>query len=421
MHSELEVFLHARAVGHLVETGADVWSFIYARAAIDQPQGGPVSLALPRDRESHHGDVVHAVFANLLPDGALRRRLAQSLGLSEGNDFGLLARLGGECAGALRLRVPGAQWRDAPLRRTLNDGELRNMVAVLPVHPLLAEADGLSKTLPGEFDKLPVRVIGQQVSVILGDELTTHIVKPAKPGLRESIMNEAYCMALASEYGLAVAPCEVLHGRVSVLAVTRLDRVDLESPRSLHMEDFCQALGHPPNRKYEREGGPRIADIAALLRHTSVQPALDLRALMRWAIFTFLIGFGAGHGKQLAMLHTPKGPRLAPFFGLWSTHVYSEMNFRMGFSIGHEDRPDWLTGQRWCDMATTLGVRPRYVLEELRAAATTLPRAAAELADRFQRRNGYADVIRSIRTVIEQRSRQVLVSLEAEPATAVLS
>ena len=91
----------------------------------------------------------------------------------------------------------------------------------------------------------------------------------------------------------------------------------------------------------------------------------------------------------------------------------------MGFRIGHEDRPDWLTPQRWHEFASTLGVRPDYVIAELRRAAESLPQAAAELADEFQRKNGHADVIRSIRALIEQRARQILVALEAEPIRVV--
>ena len=315
MLHELEVCLHGSVVGHLVRTSDEAWSLVYDRDVSQQASGGPLSVALPRSRDAHHGNAVYAVFANLLPDGALRRRTAHSLGISEGNDFALLGRLGGECAGAIRLRAPGARWRQTPLRRTLDDAELRNMIAVLPVHPLLSEADGLRKTLPGEFDKLPVRVEGQQVTVIMGDELTTHIVKPAKPGLRESVMNEAFCMALAGRFGLATAATHVIHGRVSVLAVARLDRTLDKSPATLNMEDFCQALGYPPNRKYEREGGPRLAEIADLLRQVSIRPGVDLRALLRWVIYTFLIGLGAGHGKQLALLHESCGPCLAPFYG----------------------------------------------------------------------------------------------------------
>ena len=45
-------------------------------------------------------------FAGLLPEGELRRRIAVQCQISYANDFGLLAVIGGDCAGAVSLE-PG--------------------------------------------------------------------------------------------------------------------------------------------------------------------------------------------------------------------------------------------------------------------------------------------------------------------------
>lgn len=418
MANELEVRLNDRHVGHLIAGAGDDWSFVYTDLAHAARAMAPVSLALPRRRQTHSGAQVRAVFTNLLPEGQIRRRLAHSLGLSAGNDFGLLARIGGDCHGALSLRAPGIRPSAAPTRRDLDAAELRNAIAVLPVHPLLAEADGLSVTLPGEFDKLPVSVLDGRVFLNLGGGLTSHIIKPAKPGLKESVMNEAYTMQLAARFGLPVPHAELIHGELTLLCVTRIDRSASPAPAATHMEDICQVMGLAPENKYEREGGPRAADLFELVRRVSQMPALDIRALIRWQIYSFLVGFGAQHGKQLALLYGDDGPRLAPFFGLWSTHVYPEMNRRMGFAIGGEDRPDWMIATRWGAFAREIGVRPGFVFDELRAAAVALPLLARETADRFQRDHGVAAIVRRIRALIEQRARQLLVSLEAETRAA---
>lgn len=416
MSAELEVFLHGWRVGHLLELDPATWSFVYSDSGNRAPGSGPVSVALPRRFETHTGDPVRAVFANLLPDGALRQRCARSLGLTEGNDFALLRRLGGECAGALRLRQPGRPWPPAAPREPLDDEELRNLAAILPVQPLLAEADGLSKCLNGEFDKLPVRMVEGRPLIVPGHELTTHIIKTARPGLRESVLNEAYCMALAAAWGLPTAETGVLHGKVTVLVSRRLDRAGTDSVRSLHMEDFCQLLGHGPGRRYEREGGPRLADIAAALRAISTQPAVDLRYLLDWVIYSYMVGFGAAHGKQLAVRHGEHGPALAPFFGLWSTHVYPQMSFRLGFCVGDEDRPDWLNPERWRELAQALGMRPQFVLERLQSAAESLPPLSQTVAETSHRRYGFADIVRLIRELVRQRARQTLVALEVDRA-----
>ncbi len=417
MAQQLEVWLGPLLAGHLVETRPGDWAFVYAggETAAEQALPYPVSLTLPRSRPTHHGEGVRAVFANLLPDGELRRRLAQSLGLSESNELGLLARLAGDCAGALRLQVPGEVPSAASALRRLSPDELRNAMAILPIHPLLAEADGLRVSLSGEFDKLPVRLVDGQVALVFGDELSTHILKTARPGLRESVLNEAFVMALAADCGLSVATTEVLHGQVSMLCVTRVDRdIGASRPTALHMEDFCQLAGLPASAKYQREGGLCLHEIMALVRRYSAAPALDLRMLLRWFQFSFLCGFGAGHAKQLALVYGSHGPRLAPFFGLWSTHVYHEMNARMGFTIGGEDRPDWVTAARWAEFAGDAGLKAGYVHDELRMLAAQMPARAGVQAERFRRRNGYAEILQPIRSLIEQRARQAVVSLEAE-------
>ena len=219
---------------------------------------------------------------------------------------------------------------------------------------------------------------------------------------------------MAAAFGLPVAECKILHGQVAALCVTRVDRANDATNQTIHMEDFCQIEGIDAHEKYAREGGPKLLDIVRIIREYSAQPALDLRSLLRWSIFSFLIGFGAAHAKQIALLFGPTAPSLAPFFGLWSTHVYPGMNFRMGFPLGGEDRPDWLTAARWREFAGACGIRPSFVLSMLGDAAVRIPRLAAEIEEQFQRVNGHADIVRQIRALIDQRARQVLVSLEAE-------
>lgn len=414
MANELEVWLGEQRAGFLLDT-AGRWSFVYHDEALSGSGmlPYPVSLALPRTRAAHHGPAVTAVFANLLPDGELRRRLAQSLGLSAANELGLLGRVGGDCPGAVRLLPPGQAALPGASRR-LSEQDLRNAMAVLPTHPLLADADALGATLPGDFDKLPVTLEDGQVTLSSGTRISTHILKPARPGLRESVFNEAFVMALAGAAGLPVAPCRIIHGQLAVLCVTRVDRRTDGATRALHMEDLCQVAGLSASNKYEREGGLGLAEVVSMVRRFSCAPAQDIRHLLHWLLFSYLVGFGAGHAKQLAFLYESHGPRLAPFFGLWSTHVYGEMNHRLGFDVGGEDRPDWLTAARWMACAEATGVRPAYLLGELRRFAQDLPRLAAEQAELFQRRNGFANVIRQIRVLIEQRARQALVALEAE-------
>lgn len=42
-------------------------------------------------------------FSGLLPEAHMRTAIARQLGISEKNDFALLAAIGGECAGAVMI------------------------------------------------------------------------------------------------------------------------------------------------------------------------------------------------------------------------------------------------------------------------------------------------------------------------------
>jgi HipA-like protein len=65
----------------------------------------PLSQSLALDG-SYSGASVGAFFGGLLPEDAPRGVLARNLGVSVGNDFGLLEALGGDTAGAMSLLSP---------------------------------------------------------------------------------------------------------------------------------------------------------------------------------------------------------------------------------------------------------------------------------------------------------------------------
>jgi len=416
MTAELEVFHSGEFIGHLVEEVGGQWGFVYnSKFLQSKPTRKMLSLNFPLRETPYRGGDLTAVFRNLLPDGDLRRQLAHKIGVSVGNDFALLGAIAGDCPGALSLLVPGEQWHGDGEVRTLTEPELRNVVAALPTHPLLLEVEGARFTLPGEHHKIPVRVVSGQLALTLGNTLSSHIAKPAKIGLRESVMNEGFCLELSRELGLPTANATVRHGPATVLLIERLDREQLDIGWvAIHMEDFAQLMGVPPEQKYQREGGLSAADCIDCIKRYSMMPAADMRSFLRWLVFCYLVGNGGGHAKQLSICHLATGPRLSPFYGLMSTHIYPALNQRMAMSIGNEDRPDWIIPARWREFASQADIKGTYVLAIVRELAEQAPRIGAWVAERFQREHGFASVIRDIRSLIEQRSRQILVSLEAE-------
>lgn len=112
--SKLDVYLCDDFVGHLVTSVSGEWSFVYAAGMLAHESAVlPVSLTMLHRNTTYRGDAVYSLFSNLLPEGELRRRIAQSLGLSANNDFALLARIAGDCPGAYLSACPVRTFRRA--------------------------------------------------------------------------------------------------------------------------------------------------------------------------------------------------------------------------------------------------------------------------------------------------------------------
>lgn len=223
----------------------------------------PLSQSLPLDG-TFESPAVEGFFGGLLPEGAPRELLARRLGVSAGNDFGLLAALGGDTAGALTLLAPGItpapQGDDV---RWLTDVELARELDELPNRPMHADEDGEYRlSLAGVQDKLPVVVgPGGQIGLTQGRTPSTHIIKTPIARLDDTVANEALSLAIGAR--LAIPTVTGVPHRVAgreFLLVERYDRLaEGAGTRRLHQEDVCQALGVTSQRKYEQEGGPGSA------------------------------------------------------------------------------------------------------------------------------------------------------------------
>jgi len=150
----------------------------------------------------------------------------------------------------------------------------------------MAGREGLRLSLAGAQMKLPVVLDSDgpadaiRMALPLDGTPSTHIIKPEPPRFPGLAANEAWCMALARNIGLRAAEARsVTIGNTPCLLVKRDDRQASASGEVLrvHQEDFCQALGFPPSRKYQQEGGPSLRDCFALLREWSSAPVLDIR------------------------------------------------------------------------------------------------------------------------------------------------
>ena len=327
----------------------------------------PLSLSLPLRSASFLDDESHPFFANLLPEEKIRAVIARNLGISLNNDYGLLERIGGDCAGAVSLFQENAKPRREHGRyRQLSPDELAAIISELPQRPLLAGEKGIRLSLAGAQKKLPVFYDDEHFHLGYGAFPSNYIIKPAIEDLDGTVENEAFCMALAHEVGLEVPRSFIhQHEETRVFVVKRYDRVTkADETKRLHQEDFCQALGIPPEFKYETEGGPSLTACFNLVRNVSVRSGKDVLSLLNWVIFNYLIGNSDAHGKNISLLLLPEGPMLAPFYDLLSTRIYAHYGLAEGLAmkIGGESDPGAIQRKHWEQFAEEVGIKQRLVL-----------------------------------------------------------
>ena len=408
MPRTLDVYLRRNFVGQLIQDKNGQLAFLYAGGWLNNPNAVPLSHSLPLRKEKFNRNECRGFFAGVLPDESKREIIAKNLGISARNDFAMLERIGGECAGAVTFVPAGQKLPERNDRyRPLSSEKLAEILKMLPRRPLMAGEDGIRLSLAGAQDKIAVHVHDQQISLPLGGAPSTHILKPAIEHFEGVVFNEALCMKLAHAIGLQTAKAEV--GRVEnidYLLIERYDRSVLKEPGGAenlereHQEDFCQALGIIPENKYQNEGGPSLKQCFDLLRGLSSAPVIDLQHLLDAVIFNFLIGNHDAHGKNFSLLYGSQ-KRLAPLYDVLSTAYYPDLSKKMAMKIGGEYASEKVGPKNFDQLANEAGLAKPMVKRRVREVAETVLSKTPELITGHQ-------TIQAVAALIQNRCTKAL-------------
>ena len=408
MVHELEVWLFADRVGTLALVDGRL-SFRYAPGWLSRPDALALSASLPLQAEPFDDRTSRPFFAGLLPEGQMRRLIAQRFQVSGQNDFALLDHIGGECAGAVSFLEPGRALRTSAQGddvQWLSDEEVVALLDELPRRPMLAGRDGLRLSLAGAQDKLPVVFDGERIGLPLDGTPSSHILKPAIHAVEDSVINEGFCMALAEAMQLkaAKARIHVVLDRCFLL-VERYDRVVIAPGhrQRLHQEDFCQALGVVPEMKYQNEGGPDLTQCFDLVRRATRPSAPQVLRLFDCVIFNALIGNHDAHAKNFSLLYSGKTPVLAPLYDTLSTAVYPALTPKMAMKIGSKYKFSEVQARHWDQFAEAAGLAKAQAKRRILALAKSLPASARKLQSEPGHNFAGNGVVERINALIEQR------------------
>ncbi len=401
-HTPLNVMLNNCPTGRLEKaTSGAIW-FQYNPAWLERRASFAISRSLPLGEKTYRGEVVSAVFENLLPDNdRVRKRVAERTG-AEGTDaFSLLESIGRDCVGALQFLPDGIEIDAATSvsGEPISDAEIERLLANLKNAPLGMDEDHEFRiSVAGAQEKTALLYYKGQWMRPQGTTPTTHILKPqigtiptstGEIDMSNSVDNEHYCLKLMEAFGLRVAQTEIItFGARRVLVVERFDRhwLDGEHLIRLPQEDCCQALGIPPSRKYQStvisgQNGPSAVDIFRLLKEGD-KPIEDLAAFLKSQILFWLIGATDGHGKNFSIGLRPGGGfTLTPFYDVLSAQPAFDRKqiphnkYKLAMSVGNSRKYTVLNinGRHFRETAKEAGLGPtlvNMVMDEIRATAT---------------------------------------------------
>lgn len=103
----LDVYFHEKIVGQLVQDIHGDITFTYSSSWLHGPDAIRISCSLPLQKETFKRKQCNAFFGGILPEENQRKIIAKNLGISANNDFSMLEKIGGECAGALSFISAG--------------------------------------------------------------------------------------------------------------------------------------------------------------------------------------------------------------------------------------------------------------------------------------------------------------------------
>lgn len=370
---------------------ADELTFTYEADWLTDPRGFSLSTRLRRRIEPHRGPELLYWLQNLLPEGDAATTIGRASGTAVGDVLGMFSEIGRDTAGALRF---AARKSNPTLARPqqLTERRIAGLIEGLPQRPLGFGRRGVRLSLPGVQPKLGLAGRSDALELPVGDRPSTFILKPALPGFWGPAHNEAFCLALARAAKIDACHAEVRQfGDHVALLVTRYDRTgEGNEVQRVHQEDFCQALGVPPSRKYERNQagmrGPSAVEALRLIGEVvDVRPPAAARiAFLEALVFNVMIQNTDAHAKNYSLLiHAGDKVDLAPLYDLVSAYPYTTLTRNLAMAIDSQRRGDHIAGRHWQRLARDAGMSPRDTLEHVRSTLARVTAQVDAVLDRY--------------------------------------
>ncbi|MGC4410939.1 type II toxin-antitoxin system HipA family toxin (plasmid) [Rhizobium rosettiformans] len=323
--SVLSVRLYGKDIGTITHVGTEKTLFAFNDAYVENRKRPTLGLQF----KDSLGDLITdfrpykiklmPYFSNLLPEGHLRRYLADRADIHIDREFFLLWVLGQDLPGAITV-VPadGEEWPDEA--HNILEGEAAKEAA----------EDAMRFSLAGVQLKFSaVQSARGGLTIPISGVGGNRIVKLPSREFANIPENEFSMMSLARMVGINVPAIGLIDVRSignlpdgierigqQAFVIERFDRT--EDGSVTHIEDFAQVFNVYPEDKYKKASYRNLISVVA-----SESDQDDVAEFIRRLTFNVLIGNGDMHLKNWSLIYPDRrNARLAPAYDFVSTIPY---------------------------------------------------------------------------------------------------
>jgi serine/threonine-protein kinase HipA len=387
--TKLAFALYGRRAGTIERIGG-AFNLVYDDDYLRDQAATPLSLSLPLLTKTRNSRQVEAYLRGLLPDNeTVRRRWAHSFGLKDRDTFGLIAKIGRDCAGGA-IFAPEEDLenalKDAGSLEPVSEEQIGEHLRLLRTDDAAwHQYEGEHWSLAGGQSKFTLVKTIHGWAVPAGTTPSTHIIKPGISNQPAQAMTEHVTMRALARLGLNVAQSEYLEfdGEPAII-VSRFDRLQTESGHTMrvHSEDLVQSFGIDPSKKYEADGGPGAVQIASLLGSTTKDDSLE--RFIRALVANYLIAAPDAHAKNYSLLLAQQAVSLAPIYdvatGLLAVNkVTGELRYgRAAMAIGGQSHLGQLKSSNLKRFANNIGFDSEKIMTNFTQMANQIPDALSD-------------------------------------------
>ncbi|RWB92783.1 MAG: type II toxin-antitoxin system HipA family toxin [Mesorhizobium sp.] len=255
-------------------------------------------------------------FSNLLPEGPLRRYLAERAGVNQKREFFLLWALGRDLPGALSVYPAEGEALPPGANNAVTEEERPNALR-FSLAGVQLKFSALKNDRKGGGLTIPAEGVGGSWIVKLPSQQFSGVPE-----------NEFSMMTIARMMGMDVPDIDLIDLDAVIglpdgigefegqaLAVRRFDR-SADGP--IHIEDFAQVVRAYPDDKYKAASYRNIGEVIGIETGDA-----GTAEYIRRLVYSTLIGNGDMHLKNWSLIYPDRRtPALAPAYDLLSTIPY---------------------------------------------------------------------------------------------------